>query len=686
MGLAPAFSAFCKQFVGKYGAEDMSRLESAWSLALSAHDGQTRSSGEAYATHPLAVASILQESLDPGADALCAALLHDVVEDSDVPLSLIAHRFGSDVAHIVDGVSKLDAINAASPGHEKDETLRKLVEAGGQDWRVFAVKLCDRLHNMRTLDAVSVEKRRRVALDTHRVLFPLARYMGFHALAGELEALCLQALYPWRWRVISKWVRYRDAVDLRRAARIFDADFSEDEFACASAVAAVRDRRIVDSLHRLARERSVRTLFGVPSLTLDCASMSQAYERICVFHRHFVFLPASFNSDASEGHVSTKGLLSSYGPVVELVARFPRVARKPWVRLMGNSTNTGDFAALAKTSLHSGQFTQVLRELVADKSIVVFSPKGLRISLPHRSTGFDFAFAIHTELGLHTAALLVNGVRRDASTELASGDIVEVVSSDSITAKAEWEPYLRSPRSRSKLRQWLKEVARTDAIELGRKLLNEAFLSLGTREPPETLVDTALLSSYGAATLDVLFQRIGEGLTSASSVSALACNPELARIVGQGANMNVSRSIVLDGSGAGGIRYCSLCRPLPGDEVVCSLTPSGALVHRLECTERGAKREYSEEFVPAWASVLVAPLPCVIRVDASDRRGLLADCAYAISNCLVNVVGVSSRSYSELDKPLAKLEFSVLITDSDAFHACVEALSLVDGVRSLCRV
>ena len=124
MGLAPAFSAFCKQFVGKYGAEDISRLESAWSLALSAHDGQIRSSGEAYATHPLAVASILQESLDPGADALCAALLHDVVEDSDVPLSLIAHRFGSDVAHIVDGVSKLDAINAASPGHEKDETLR----------------------------------------------------------------------------------------------------------------------------------------------------------------------------------------------------------------------------------------------------------------------------------------------------------------------------------------------------------------------------------------------------------------------------------------------------------------------------------------------------------------------------------------------------------------------------------
>ncbi len=686
MGLAPAFSAFRDQFVGKYGEEDIFRLEAAWSLALSAHEGQTRSSGEAYATHPLAVASILQESLDPGADALCAALLHDVVEDSDVPLSRIAQQFGSDVAHIVDGVSKLDAINAASPGHEKDETLRKLVEAGGQDWRVFAVKLCDRLHNMRTLGAVSVEKRRRVARETHRVLFPLARYMGFHALANELEALCLQSLFPWRWRVISKWARYREAVDLRRAARLFEADFSEGEFARASAVAAVRDRRVVDSFHRLVRERSVRALFGVPSLTLDCASMSQAYERICVFHRHFVFLPASFNSDASEGHVSTKGLLASDGPVVELVARFPRVARKPWVRLVGNSTNTGDFAALAKTSMQSGQFTQVLRELVADKSIVVFSPKGLRISLPHRSTGLDFAFAIHSELGLHTAALLVNGVRRDASTELASGDIVEVVSSDSVTAKAEWEPYLRSPRSRTKLRQWLKEVARTDAIELGRKLLTEAFLSLGTREPPETLVDAELLSGYGASSLDALFQRIGEGLISAASVSALASNPELARIVGQSANMNVSRSIVLDGSGADGIKYCPLCRPLPGDEVVCSLAPSGALVHRLGCVDRRAKREYSEEFVPPWAAALVAPLPCVIRVDASDRRGLLADCAYAISNCLVNVVGVSSRSYSELDEHLATLEFSVLISDPDALHACVEALSLVQGVRSLCRV
>jgi guanosine-3',5'-bis(diphosphate) 3'-pyrophosphohydrolase len=686
MVLAPAFAAFCKQFVEKCGASELSRLERAWALALCAHEGQTRSSGEPYATHPLAVASILLDLLDPDADALCAALLHDVVEDSDVPLSRIASQFGSDVARIVDGVSKLDAIKASSPTHAKDETLRKLADAGGRDWRVFAVKLCDRLHNMRTLGVLNFDKRQRVALETHRLFFPLARYVGFYAVASELEALCLRFLYPWRWRIISKWVVYREAIDLRRSAGIFDAGFSADEFACASKLSAVRDRRIVDSFQRLAKERSVRALFSMPTFTLSCPSMGQAYRRICEFHRHFVFVPSSFNSDASEGLVSTKVLLSAVGPVVELIVEFPRVARKPWVRLIGNSASTGDFAALARASSYAGQFTQVLRELVADKSIVVFSPKGLRISLPHRSTGYDFAFAIHTELGLRASAMLVNGVRRDPTTELVSGDIVEIVSSDDVIARAEWEPFLRSPRSKAKLRQWLKELARAHSIELGRNLLNEAFLQFDWCDSPESVIGAGLLSSFGVESSDALFQRIGEGLISPSSVSAFASNPQLARVVRQSAGMGISRSIVLDGRQGAGVKYCGVCRPLPGDEIVCSLSPSGAVVHRLECSDRAAKREYWEEIVPTWAPVLVAPLPCVMRVEALDRRGLLAACAYVISDSALNVVGVSSRSYVELGESLARLEFSVLIPSATAARECVHALSLVVGVRSVVRI
>jgi GTP diphosphokinase / guanosine-3',5'-bis(diphosphate) 3'-diphosphatase len=686
MGLAPAFSAFLQRLVGKCNAEDLLRLQGAWSLALSAHDGQLRSSGEPYATHPLAVASILHDLLDPGVDALCAALLHDVVEDSDVPLSHIASQFGSDVAHIVDGVSKLDAISASNPGHAKEETLRKLVDAGGQDWRVFAVKLCDRLHNMRTLGSVSAEKRRRVALETYEVLFPLARYMGFHGLAGELEALCLQSMRPWRWRVVSRWLTYKRGIDLQRVARYFDGNFSTTEFSRASRLVAVHNQGVVDSFHRIARNRASRVLFEVPTLTLDCASMAEAYDRVGVFHRQFVFVPASFNSDAPEGYVSTKGLLAARGPVVELVARFPRVSRKPWFRLIAETANAGDFSTLAKTSMQAGQFTRVLRDLVEDKSIIVFSPKGLRVSLPHRSSGFDFAFAIHTELGLHTTAVLVNGIRRDASAELSSGDIVEVVSADAVVARADWEPFLKSPRSRAKLRQWLRDVARADAIELGRGLLSGAFLAANLSPLPEALINNALLASYGVDSVDALFQRIGEGSISAVSVAAYTLDPEVARIVEQSTSLNSSRSVVLDGSGTAGIKFCPHCRPIPGDTVVCNLSSSGALVHRVQCLERGRGREVAEEIVPHWANKLLAPLPCAIRIISLDRRGLLADCAYAIAACEVSVTGVSTQSYVDLDHPMARLEFCVLIADEHALRACLDALSTVDGIQTVNRV
>jgi guanosine-3',5'-bis(diphosphate) 3'-pyrophosphohydrolase len=211
MGLAPTSAHFFDRIARRLTANDLSRVRSAWALAKTAHSGQTRQSGEPYDTHPLAVAEILLDLLGADADALCAALLHDVVEDSDTPLAFIRADFGDPVAHIVDGVSKLESIKSSvgAATLSNEDTLRKLVGAGGRDWRVFAVKLCDRLHNMRTLGSVSREKQVRVALETSLVYAPLAKYVGFQEIATELELLSLRWRFPWRWAIITKWAAYK---------------------------------------------------------------------------------------------------------------------------------------------------------------------------------------------------------------------------------------------------------------------------------------------------------------------------------------------------------------------------------------------------------------------------------------------------------------------------------------------
>lgn len=686
MGLGPAFSHFLASLPERFSEQDRALIADAWSVALTAHEGQLRQSGEPYATHPLAVAGILQGLVDPGPQALCAALLHDVVEDSDVPLDYLRDRFGADVAHIVDGVSKLDDVRSYDVGGAKAETLRKLVNAGGRDWRVFAVKLCDRVHNMRTLGAVGADKRRRVASETHGIFFPLARYLGFHAIALELEALSLRAMYPWRWDVIARWVAYKGLVDGRRCTRLAVAAISPCDLTSARQVDRVVSDLMVRAFQLLKHERAVRALFGVPVMSVVCGTIQSAYSRICAVHSAFVYVPASFVCDASEGYVTSKALLSQQGPVVELVAYFPPVFRDGWVRSIGDSVNTDDFTTLASTSSHSGDFTRVLREMVEDKSIVVFSPKGRRVSLPRHSSGLDFAFAIHSDIGLRTRAVRINGVLRDSSVQLTSGDVVDVVVSDEVQARAEWDSSLRSPRSRAKLRQWLRDVARSDSVALGQRLVSEATGLFDDANGVTVLGRRDFLARFSVSTVVDLFRVVGEGVVSARAVAEALKAIDQDQVVHL-TNVSVGQSrVVLDGASDGGIRYCGVCMPLPGDDVLVSVSADGAYVHRRNCSVRTDRLNYGQEYVPKWASDLRQSLPAGVVVRAVDRNGLLADCARAVADAGVNVTAVHSKSYVELDRKLAVLEFSILVSEMTQLELCLTNLRTVSGVVSATRL
>lgn len=675
---------FFDRIAGSLSSGDLSRVSSAWLLAKSAHSGQSRQSGEPYETHPLAVASLLFELLGSDADALCAALLHDVVEDSDTPLSSIAAAFGPRVARVVDGVSKLDQIPAAGGGGvSKDDTLRKLVAAGGRDWRVFAVKLCDRLHNMRTLSSVSRMKQYRVAAETRLVYVPLANYVGFLQIAAELRALSLRWLYPWRWIVVEKWVRYKVAVDrlrLQQMARQLDLRAATES---PLADARVSNALMIRGFDLLRGNRAHRSLFAVPVVYELYASIDDAYQQCARLHRDFALLPATFSSQASEGVVTSKILLAGHALVVECVFFFPRVARS---EASFDITDGDDFAAMAATSEHPGDFTRVLRDLVEHTSIAVFSPGGRCLSLPAHACGLDFAFAIHTDIGLRATAVRVNGRLCDARAELVSGDVVEVVTSETIVAKPEWEVVLRSPRARAKLRHWLREASSENAAALGVRLIADALGSAESADIAALAANVSLLNTFGCSSSGELFRKVGSGELSAFAVAAQARGTGADQLL-RSTNAADERSrLALNGGVYAGIEYCEFCMPVPGDAILATGSYSGVKIHRVLCPKSGDNRGSAEFFSPMWVSPITRALPTKIRVECRDRRALLADCARAVSDCGVDVIAVNTHSELNSITLAAVLEFTVQVRSLKKLDACVNALRLIDGVRVSRRV
>lgn len=685
MGLAPQVSAFFDRVARSFSTDDVSRLNAAWLLAQSAHEGQFRQSGEPYVTHPFAVAELVYDLVGADADALCAALLHDVVEDSDTSLASIEARFGADVAAIVDGVSKLDRVGSASVLSTKEETLRKLVGAGGRDWRVFAVKLCDRLHNMRTLNSVGEHKRRRIAAETYSVFFPLARYVGFHRVATELESLSLQSLHPTRYSVVVKWCSYKQSFDRRRLGAFLGDLLDSERITTASNRSRIQHEMMVRGFRRLREDRACRAVFAVPEVFIVCESVTEAYRRVGELHSKFLFVPASFLSDASEGLVSTKVLLEQRGLVADFFFLFPPVARSAWARFVGDSGNVGDLETVANLRDPSGGFTSVLRELVEHTAISVFSPKGRRLSLPLHATGLDFAFAIHTDLGLRAKAVRVNGVLRPPSVELSAGDIVEVIPSDVVLARPEWQGALRSPRSRAKLRAWLRDIARQEAVELGRRLLCDA--SHLRDDDLSILLDAygSLGESFAVVNRDELFERIGSGQRSAFAVASVLRGAGAEALIEGATGIDARSRLLLDGLPNRGIDYCVACKPIPGDEIIAVSSFSGAKVHRLNCLQKAAGRASNDFFVPTWATRLAQALPVDIRIVSNDRKGLLSDCARAVANCNVDVIAVSTHSLRDASGSIAKMEFTLSVTSLAKLRRCLDALTSVVGVKSAVR-
>ncbi len=436
---------------------DTKDIARAADFAADAHAGQIRASGDAYFSHPLSVASILLELAAADRDLLCAALLHDVIEDCGVTPAELEADFGSDVAEIVAGVTKFDQTRVGLGGNAKEETLRKLLTAGAQDQRIFSLKCADRLHNLRTLEFVPRSKQLRVARETLNVFCPLAEYVGLTRFSVEMEYLAYRWAHPLRAATIDRWIARKTGFDCRR----IDAAV-QSSAALRGEVARVGSKKskalqFSAALRLLREQSSSRAMFSTPSIYFDCASMKEAYAQVAVWHESAYALPGGFRSDLVSGSVHTTVFLGKHGPVVDLCQLFPPLRTRSFVFEGQGAASLEDLSIVVAGRGEEGELTRTLRELLRHRSITVLSPKGKPYLLPLSSSVLDFAFAVHSEIGLRARGAMVNGRVVHISSELRSGDIVEVLTSDHVVAKSDWLDMLKSPRARSKLRHWMRD-------------------------------------------------------------------------------------------------------------------------------------------------------------------------------------------------------------------------------------
>src|SRR5690606_25147822 len=522
--------------------KDVERVKEAYRFSDQAHLGQFRASGEPYISHPIAVTEICAGwKLD--ADSLMAALLHDVIEDQDVPKSELAERFGPDVAEIVDGLSKLDRLEFATKAEQQAESFRKMLLAMARDVRVILIKLADRLHNMRTLGAIGPEKRRRIARETLDIYSPIAHRLGLNSLFRELQDLCFQAIHPNRYQVLHKALLAARGNRREVLGKITEAVKVALPAAGIEAEVTGREKSLYSIYTKMIEQKkSFSDVLDIYGFRVIVHTLPECYLALGTLHQMYRPVPGKFKDYIAipklNGYQSLHTtLVGPYGTPVEFQFRtrdMDHVAEEgvashwlykdddttlndlqkrthQWLQsLLDIQSQTGD----------SGEFLEHVKVDLFPDAVYVFTPQGKILSLPRGATPVDFAYAIHTDIGNHAIASKINGEYSPLRTELRSGDSVEIVTSPSSRPSAQWLNYVRTGRARSEIRHYLRTVKYEESVAFGQRLLNQAFdqikLPIPAADDPEW---EKLAKGSGASSREEILADIGLGKRLAAVVA-----------------------------------------------------------------------------------------------------------------------------------------------------------------------
>ena len=700
--------------LGHYLASpDIALVERAFQFSESAHRGQFRKSGEPYITHPLAVASILSEwRLD--AEGLAAALLHDVMEDTSVTRGEIELTFGKPVAAIVDGLSKLDQIEFASREDAQAESFRKMLLAMARDIRVILIKLADRLHNMRTLDAMAPGHRKRIARETIDIYAPIANRLGLNALFLELQDLSFKHLYPLRYRILAHAIK--TARGNRREVMNRLLDVIRDGLARANVAAVVTGReKTVYSVYKKMREKhyTFSQVFDIYGVRVLVADKSTCYAALGVLHELYKPIPGKFKDyiaiPKANGYQSLHTtLFGPFGTPLEAQLRthdMHRVAEAGvaahWLYKVGGQLDLAEaqrethrwlqsLLEIQSESRDSKEFLEHVKGDLFPDEIYLFTPKGKIMALPRGATAVDFAYGVHTDIGHHCVAARINYELLPLRTELRNGDHVEILTSPTARPNPSWLSFVTTGKARSRIRHYLKGLQQKESAALGERLLNQALATL--KVDPESITWErweALAKEYGAKTELEILADIGLGkrlsFVVAQALTRVAgkFDEAQAQAPGNGASAKPA-ALTLRGVEGVAIQYAKCCRPIPGDAIIGHFRKGqGLIVHIRDCATLRKQRIDGGELVDVeWAADVEGVFDCGVRVLVADRRGLLAELATAIGDADANIDTVSMERPDGGD---VAMFFSVQVRDRRHLAHTVRALRRIPDVRRVQR-
>jgi guanosine-3',5'-bis(diphosphate) 3'-pyrophosphohydrolase len=681
---------------------DVARLEEAYRFSEAAHAGQTRQSGDPYISHPLAVAEILADWHLDG-QTLMAALLHDVTEDTSVTKDEISDMFGRPVAELVDGVSKLDRIEFQSAEQVQAENFRKMLLAMARDVRVILIKLADRLHNMRTLGAVSPAKRRRVARETMEIYAPIANRLGLNALYHELQELAFAHLYPLRYRVLAKATKAARGNRREMISRTLEAIKKRLADSGLDAVVHGREKHVFSTYRKMSEKHlsfsEVHDIFGcrvivkdVPACYLALGALHGLYKPIPGKFKDYIAIPKA------NGYQSIHtDLIGPYGVPVEVQIRTEQMHRlaesgvaSHWLykdetdQLSDLQKQTHRWLqSLLEIQQQSGDPHEFLEHVKVDlfpDEVYVFTPKGRILSLPRGATAVDFAYAVHTDIGNRCVAAKVNGELVPLRGELRNGDRVEIVTASHAKPNPAWLQYVRTGKARSNIRHFLKTMQYEESAALGERLLDQALRALksSVAQVEEASWERVVRDS-GARSKGELLADLGLGKRLPAVVARRLLKSLDSR-------EETKTSVTIRGTEGMAVQLATCCRPIPGDAIVGSIKKGqGLVVHAADCPSivRSRRNEPEQWIDVEWDPRTSRLFQAAIDVTVANQRGMLARVASEIAEAGSNI---DSISMEEDRAVFTTMHFVVEVANRQHLARVMRALRRLPDVEKLARV
>jgi guanosine-3',5'-bis(diphosphate) 3'-pyrophosphohydrolase len=652
-----------KKKISKYlNPYQVKKIEKSFNLACEAHKGQVRKSGEAYIHHPLSAASILADfQLDH--ESIMAAILHDVIEDTEIGKENLRKNFGVKVAELVDGVSKLDKLTFSTREEADAANLRKMILAMSHDIRVILIKLADRKHNLETIDALDSQKRQKIGKETLEIFAPIALRLGIHSLNKELEDLAFETVYPFRYATLYKMIQKSrgNRKELMEKIKHLIEKKLQDEGLNTSVVA--REKHVYGLYKKMKLKEfkfsQINDLFGVRVIT---NTVDDCYRSLGIIHNLYTPVPGRFKDyiaiPKSNGYQSLHtSIIGPHGLPIEIQIRTKDMnilaesgIASHWFYKSKNIPSLKNYTKeqqwitnLLSIQKDSGNPKEYLKSIKADLhpgKVYVFTPKGNILDLPKKSTIIDYAYAVHTDLGNNYASSKVDDLPVSPSTILKNGQRVEILTNKKFRPDPGWLNFVVTEKARHSIRAYLKSIKKIDAIALGKKLLDYSLKDFDIQLndiPKKTL--NIVLQEYSCETIDDLYAEIGLG-NSIAKLVAMRIAPTDMPLKDTATSNN---DIQIRGTEGLVVSYAKCCYPIPGDPILGHISPEkGVVVHRQKCRSINHMKKPSDETLDlSWADNVDDTFSASIKVEVENVRGVLAMISAQIAQNDSNIESVT---------------------------------------------